>query len=60
MSVMAIMLALVAVLFFLGIGGVYLLLSFIGRMTEPKEQDDGEEVARCDPSSACSALMMGI
>ena len=27
------------VLFFLGIGGVYLLLSFIGRMTEPKEQD---------------------
>ena len=44
MSVMAIMLALVAVLFFLGIGGVYLLLSFIGRMTEPKEQDGGEEV----------------
>ena len=39
MSVMAIMLALVAVLFFLAIGGVYLLLSFIGRMTEPKEQD---------------------
>ena len=36
MSVMAIMLALVAVLFFSGIGGVYLLLSFIGRMTEPK------------------------
>ncbi len=43
MSVMAIMLALVAVLFFLGIGGVYLLLSFISRMTEPKEQDEGKK-----------------